>query len=195
MNELTPYTGKNITRAGTIDLKSVISNIMTNENLLPVLLLGLLSKSGQISGSTEDIARSAEMLRMAKPYFQNNHKEALSKTENILEALYSINKLTKGEYRNDDSYRRSFYDVQDKHVGILKAVRPHIKGKGRETIERVLTVDDRIKKLKNASRSHRNILEDIENLTDILEVIQKDKGSEVRDVLNKAKMMIEIMRQ
>ena len=168
---------------------------MNNENLLPVILLGLLSKSGQISGNTEDIARSAEMLRMAKPYFQNTHKEALSKTENILEALYSINKLTKGEYRKDDSYQRSFYDVEDKHVGILKAVRPHLKGKGKETIERVLTVDDRIKKLKNTSQSNRNILEDFENLTDILEAIQKDKGSEVRNMLQKVKMMVEIMGQ
>jgi len=194
MNELTPYGGKNNKRVNT-NLKEVFSNLLTNENLLPILLLGLLSKSGQISGGTEDIARSAEMLRMAKPYFKENHKEALSKTESILDAMYSLNRLTKGEYKKDDSYRRSYQDVQDKPIKILQAVRPHMKGKSRETIDRVLTVDDRIKKLKDKSRPKRDILEDFENVTDILEALQRDKGSEVKSVLNKAKKMIEIMRQ
>ena len=193
MNELTPYKGEISKKSGP-DLKAMFSNILTNENLLPILLIGLLTKSGQISGSTDDIARSSEMLKMAKPYFKETHKDALSKTENILDALYSINKLTKGEYRGDESYRKSYDDVQDKPIKILQAVRPHMKGRSRDTIEKVLTVEDRIKRLKDKNKE-KNILEDFESMTDILEVLQKDKGSEVRNVITKAKQMINIMRQ
>ncbi len=193
MNEITPYKGETNKKTAP-DLKALFSNLLSNENFLPILMLGLLGKAGNLGGETNDIARSADMLRMSKPYFNNTHKDALSKTENILDALYSLNKLAKGEYKNDESYMRSYNEVTDKPVKILQAVRPHMKGKSRETVDRVLTVEDRVKRLKDKNRQ-KNILEDFESMTDILEMIQKDKGGEVRNVLTKAKQMIEIMKQ
>lgn len=192
MNELIPYKDET-NKKQTLDIKALFSNVLSNETFLPILLLGLLSKSGHLSGESQDIARSSNMLKMTKPYFNKNHKDALSITESILDAMYSLNKLTKGEYKNEDSYVRSYENVKDKPIRILQAVQPHMKGKSRETIDKVLTVEDRIKRLKDKNRQ-KNILEDFEHMTDILEMIQKDKGGEVRNVLTKAKQMIEIMK-
>lgn len=189
MNEITHYKDE----TEKTNLKTIFDSFLNNENLLPIFLLGLLIKSGHLNGNTDEIASTAEMLRMSKPYFKSTHKDALSKTENILDALYSLNKLAKGEYKMDDSYMKSYNDVKDKPVKILQAVRPHIKGKSRETIDRVLTVEDRVKRLKNKDRQ-KNILEDFDNMTDILEMIQGNKGKEVRNVITKAKQMIEIMK-
>jgi hypothetical protein len=77
----------------------------------------------------------------------------------------------------------------------MEAVRPYIKGKSQESIDKVLTLNARVDRLKNRNPGNVNIMEDFDNMAGILEIISADKGYEIRDVLDKVNKMMSILKK
>ncbi|MFZ5968548.1 MAG: hypothetical protein ACOYVK_15445 [Bacillota bacterium] len=171
-------------------LSNIFSNIMSNQMILPFFLFMLMSK-GAGSINSEELFRYGEMLRTVQPYFKDKPNETLGKTENVLDIMHAFNRLTKGEYKEAKNYR-SYADVPDKHIRILENIRPYMKGKSRDSIEKVLTLNDRVNRLRNRM-GKKSFIEDFEDLTDILEILKRDKGYEVRSMLDKVKEMMDIL--
>lgn len=174
---------------------NMLSTLFRGDMLLPLFLFALWNKEGKAQTNTDDIHRTAQIVKGVRPYMGEQIKEVLGKAESILDVLYALNRYANREYKLDGSYAQSYSNIPDKHIKILEAVRPHVRGRSREKIEKVLTVNDRINRLKQSTGEKRNMLEDIENVTDILEIIQADKGYEIKKMLNKVKTIMAIMRE
>ncbi|WZL72447.1 hypothetical protein QBE52_15475 [Clostridiaceae bacterium 35-E11] len=174
---------------------NMLSNLLSSEMLLPLFLFTLWNKGGRAKANTDDIHRTAQIVKGVRPYMGEQINETLGKAESLLDVLYALNRYANHEYKQNESYAQSYRSVPDKHIKILEAVRPHVRGKSKEKIEKVLTVNDRISRIKQNTGEKRNMLQDIENVTDILEILQVEKGHEIKKMLNKVKTIMAIMRE
>ncbi|MDF2547276.1 MAG: hypothetical protein K0R93_2174 [Anaerosolibacter sp.] len=174
-------------------LANMLSGLISGNMLLPMMLFFLLNKEGFQKFNSEDIYNTAAIMKTAQPYFKDQHRQMLGKAENVLDILHAVNRLQNGEYASANRYTKSYHNVPDKPIKMMEAVRPYMKGKSRESIDKVLTLNERVNRLKNRSPGNVNIMEDIENMAGILEIISADKGYEVRDVLNKVHKMMAVL--
>ncbi|HHY90073.1 MAG TPA: hypothetical protein GX503_00260 [Clostridiales bacterium] len=161
--------------------------------LLPIALYTLFYRNGQGKLKTDEMVRTTQIVKSVKPYFKSKPREVLAKTESILEIFNALNRYLKGEYKIEKNSEFDAQSVSNKPVKILEAVRPHLKGEGKERIEKMLLLNDRINRLKNSSGGKRNLIEDAENITDILETLQHEKGREIRELINKTKEIMKII--
>ena len=163
-----------------------------NNILIPLLLFMLLNKGKTGKLSSEEIYRITSLLKSVKPYFGQQHREALSKTENVVDIVHGLSRYANSEYAKEDVYIQT---VQEKTpIKLLETVRPHMKGKSRESIDKALVLNDRIHRLKNRTSDPRKVMEDLESITDIMEILQLEKGRELKQVLFKAKQMMQILQ-
>ncbi len=163
--------------------------------LFPIALYTLFYRNGQGKLETDDMVRTAQIVKSVKPYFQNKPREVLAKAESILEIFNAFNRYMQGEYKIEKNSDFDTQSVSNKPIKILEAVRPHLKGEGKERVEKMLLLTDRLNRLKNSPGGKRNLIEDAENITDILEVLQHEKGSEMRELLNKTKEIMKIINR
>ncbi|AOT71348.1 hypothetical protein [Geosporobacter ferrireducens] len=163
-----------------------------NNILIPLLLFMLLNREGMGKLSSDEIYRMTALLKSVKPYFSQPHREALSRTENVVDIVHGLSRYANNEYVKEDVYIQT---VQEKNpIKLLETVRPHMRGKSRENIDKALILNDRINRLKNRTAHPQKIIEDLESITDIMEILQLEKGRELKQVLFKAKKMIEIFK-
>ncbi|KXG74284.1 hypothetical protein [Thermotalea metallivorans] len=180
---------------GKHPLANMISSLTSGNIWLPIVLFIMLNREGTMKFSSDDLYRAGEILKTARPYFGDKHREVLAKTENIVDIIHSLNRYAKGEYRSEGGFGKSYHNVANKPIKVMEAIRPYMRGKGRENIDKLLTLNDRVNRLRNRDPRNRNIAEDFEYMTDILEILKADKGREVRNVLNKVHKMMEILRK
>ncbi|MBB6216922.1 hypothetical protein HNQ80_003027 [Anaerosolibacter carboniphilus] len=176
-------------------LSNILSSLVSGNMLLPMMLFFLFNKGETQKFNSEDIYNTAAMIKTAQPYFKDQHREMLAKTENVLDILHAVNRLQKGEYASTNRFGNSYYNVPNKPIKMMEAVRPYMKGKSKESIDKVLTLNDRVNRLKNRNPGDVNIMEDFDNMVGILEIISADKGYEVRNVLDKVHKMMAILRK
>ncbi|QZY54343.1 hypothetical protein [Crassaminicella profunda] len=153
-------------------LTEMISNLFSNDKILPILLYALINRQEK---------------KTTKAYWGDQLKDVVGKAENVLDILYALDEYTKDEYRADSTY------TQNRPIELLEVIRPHVHGSGRQKIDQALAVNDRVSQLQE--NTGKNIIETFENITDILEILEIKKGSEMKRTLNKAKAIIEIMRR
>ena len=176
-------------------MANMLSSLMSSEMILPLLMFALLNREGIFKSDTEDLYRKAEILRVAKPYFNGKPKEMLGKTENIMDILYSVNRFMNGDYKKESPYEKSYHNVKDKPIRIMEAVRPYLKGQSKESIEKVLTLNDRIRRLQAHATDKGRMIENFEYLTDILEILNIDRSTEMKSALHKVKTMMDILKK
>ncbi|SHJ72826.1 hypothetical protein SAMN02745975_02730 [Geosporobacter subterraneus DSM 17957] len=163
-----------------------------NNIIIPLLLFMLLNREGMGKLSSEEIYRMSALLKSVKPYFNQPHREALSKTENVVDIIHGLSKYANNEYAKEEVYTQT---VQDRNpIKLLETIRPHMRGKSRESIDKALILNDRVNRLKNRTSHPRKVMEDLESITDIMEILQIEKGREIKDALFKAKKMMEILQ-
>ncbi len=163
--------------------------------IIPIALYALLNQNGQVKAESEDIVRTAEIVKSVKPYFQNRPRELLAKAESILDILQAFNRYTQKEYIAEAYNTQEVKEIPNKPIKVLEAVKPHLKGESKDKVEKLLVLNDRMNRLKESSGEKRNLIEDAENIMDILEVLQYEKGQEIRELLNKTKEVMKIVNR
>ncbi|TCO76491.1 hypothetical protein [Marinisporobacter balticus] len=170
---------KNIEKPNTT-LANMITSLFSNDKILPILLFTLLAK---------------EEKKEVKSYLGDQLKGVLGKAENMLDIMYALDGYAKNRSVSANTYNETEHQEAKSVIEVLEVIRPHVHGKGGKKIDQALMVNDRIHRLKENAKNKKNIINEFENLTDILEILEFNEGYEIREVLNKAKDIIEIMKR
>ncbi|MCT4619818.1 MAG: hypothetical protein N4A62_10575 [Marinisporobacter sp.] len=153
-------------------LSEIITSLLSNDKILPILLYALINNQEK---------------KTTKAYWGDQLNNIVEKAENVLDVLYALDEYTKEEHQDNITYR------QGQPMELLEVIRPHVHGNGREKIDQALAVNDCVSRLKG--NSGNDMIEAFDNITNILEILEIKKGSDMRKTLNKAKAIIEIMRR
>ncbi|WP_129599738.1 hypothetical protein [Anaerophilus nitritogenes] len=143
------------------------------EDIIPIVLFGFLTKQEKETGNTN---LSKEL------------KTGLEKAENIVNLLYDLH-----DYVGEDDTYLALEMIKSRPFEVLQVIRPHIHGKGRHKIDQALAVHDQINRLQK--NSSQNTIEKFEQVTNILEILEIEKGHEIKKMLNKTKHIMNILKQ
>jgi hypothetical protein len=167
---------------------NVIGELATMDVILPLVVYVLLNKDGIIG--TKD-KRNSKKDKKAQAYLVENMRTIVDRGQNIVGMIDSVNKYM--ERKQDEVTILGKENVPNDKVEILEVVRPYVKGKGRKKIDKAIAANEKIKKLK--SREEKDILSNVQDMTDILALVQSDTGDQVNDALRKVRDIMDILRR
>ncbi|MEW9124452.1 MAG: hypothetical protein AB2421_17200 [Thermotaleaceae bacterium] len=168
--------------------------MLQNNILLPLLLFMMVNREGKVKLSSDELYRINSLLKAVKPYFNPQHRLALTKTENIVDVVHGLSRYNNNDYGHEDLYTAQIAEEERNPIRLLEAVRPYIRGKGGEHIDKVLLLNDRVHRLRNRTAHPQKVMEDIESVTDILEILQVEKGIEFKKAFQTARQMMAMLQ-
>ncbi|QXM05149.1 hypothetical protein [Crassaminicella indica] len=162
---------EHIEKKSNKSLSVMLEKLLRNDKILPILFYAWINRQEKKS---------------IEPYWTDQLKNIVEKAENLLEVLYALDDYTKDEERYNGTYK------QNKPVELLEVIRPHVYGISRQKIDQAIAVNDCLSRLKE---NKGDLIEVFENITDILEILEIKKGTDMKKTLNKAKEIIQIMKR
>ncbi|WP_053955750.1 hypothetical protein [Inediibacterium massiliense] len=156
-----------------IEVKKDRVKSMGWEDFIPIALFALLAKEEKENGN---INLSKEL------------KIGLQKAENIVNLLYDLH-----DYVGEDDTYLALEMIKSRPFEVLQVIRPHIQGKGKHKIDQALAVHDQMNRLQK--NSSQNPIEKFEQVTNILEILEIEQGHELKQMIQKTKHIMNILRQ
>lgn len=148
--------------------------------------------------STETIMN---MLSDVCPYLGLQEQEKIQTFIGMLEAVNILNGIRTGSYQNPGfiNTMSSTMDIQDRKLGIIKALKPYLPSENREIIDKTIHTYNAINKVsKNLTHSaitaagHVESQNATDKITKLIEIVDPLVSSEQQQKLNQIKSMIKM---
>ncbi|PAB58250.1 hypothetical protein [Anaeromicrobium sediminis] len=167
---------------------NVVGELASMDVILPLVVYAVLNKDDIIGKKNK---KSSKKDKKTQAYLVENMSTIVDRGQNIVGMIDSVNKYM--ERKQQEATALGMEKASNDKVEILEVVRPYVKGKGRNKIDRAIAANEKIKKLK--SREEKDILSNVQDVTDILALVQSDTGDQVNEALRKVRDIMDILRR
>ncbi|MBF8984151.1 hypothetical protein IZY60_11440 [Lutibacter sp. B2] len=163
--------------------ENIISSLSNKDILLPIAFLMMLTKAENKS------------FVFKNEYLGDKLKGFIAESENMIDMFQQISKYLQNQKELESDGRKLANENNKKPIELLEVIKPYVHTNEKDKIDKVLKVNEKIGRLKDKKNTKRNMIEDVENITEILETLKVDKGVQVRKALDKAKDIMQILNR
>lgn len=160
--------------------------IISKKNDKPSFKLDALH-SGDIYNK---ISKMNYLVNDITPYFGYNTRSTLLGIGSLLNAAENIYGINKGAHK-EKAKTMGRVTSPKQTIKVLEAISPHLEGTGKENVNKILAVNNKIDRIKN--NKDGNLLQNGQDIIDVLDMLNVKKATEIKNNINQIKAVMKLI--